>query len=58
MQQSTKQELKRLGAVIAVATSLGTLGNLLTRKERQELESMQIKDMTGKQFARLQLLTK
>ncbi|WP_158537551.1 hypothetical protein [Exiguobacterium sp. RIT594] len=55
MHESTKQELKRLGAIVTVAT---TLGNLITRKERKQLESMQIKDMTGKQFARLQLLTK
>ncbi|WP_156323195.1 hypothetical protein [Exiguobacterium acetylicum] len=55
MYTSQKEELKRLGIIVAVAT---TLGNLITRKERKQLESMQIKDMTGKQFARLQLLTK
>lgn len=58
MYTSQKEELKRLGIIVAVATTLGTLGNLITRKERKQLESMQIKDMTGKQFARLQLLTK
>ncbi|MDT0173085.1 hypothetical protein Q9R23_08885 [Exiguobacterium sp. BRG2] len=58
MSTSQKEELKRLGIIVAVATTLGTLGNLITRKERKQLESMQIKDMTGKQFARLQLLTK
>lgn len=58
MYTSQKEELKRLGIIVAVATTLGTLGNLITRKERKQLESMQIKDMTGKHFARLQLLTK
>ncbi|WP_373954887.1 hypothetical protein QNN95_16185 (plasmid) [Exiguobacterium acetylicum] len=58
MYTSQKEELKRLGIIVAVATTPGTLGNLITRKERKQLESMQIKDMTGKQFARLQLLTK
>lgn len=58
MYTSQKEELTRLGIIVAVATTLGTLGNLITRKERKQLESMQIKDMTGKQFARLQLLTK
>lgn len=48
MYTSQKEELKRLGIIFAVATTLGTLGNLITRKERKQLESMQIKDMTGK----------